>query len=51
MNGKIETGCTALVVRSSAGNEGIVVTVGRYLGEVSPFIGHHRWEVDRELKT
>ena len=50
---KIEAGCRAVIVNSHAGNNGIVVTVIKKLGEVKRFsrLNGDRWEVDTYLKT
>jgi hypothetical protein len=47
MNNKIEKGCLAIVVDSSRPeNLGKVVTVGEFLGRVSPVEGDDQWAVD-----
>jgi len=50
---KIEAGCKAVIVNSQAGNNGIVVTVIKKIGQVEDFdlaVGD-RWEVDAYLKS
>lgn len=47
----IEPGCLAIVINSYAGNNGITVTVGKFIGEHPDYYGHDRWEVDRPLKA
>jgi hypothetical protein len=54
MNLNIEPGCLALVVRHPIDeNNGKVVTVGRYLGEINSDDNYRwlgkRWEVDRAI--
>jgi hypothetical protein len=47
MNNKIEKGCLAIVVNSACSeNLGKVVTVGEFLGDVSPVAGNDQWVVD-----
>ncbi len=48
---QIEEGCLAIVVNSDAGNDGVCVTVGKYLGSVVGWEGRDQWEVDIELKA
>jgi len=45
----IEEGCLALVIKSTAGNEGKSVTVGKFLGYVPWYLDSDRWEVDRPM--
>lgn len=44
-------GDLAVVVRSTAGNEGKLLQCIRYLGCVDGFIGNDYWEVDRRVPT
>ncbi len=44
-------GDLALVVRSSAGNEGKVVTCIRFLGHMPGWKGDDRWELDLALRV
>ncbi len=46
---QIETGCLAIIINSKAGNNGICVTVGKFIGEVDRWLGSKRWEIDRTL--
>jgi hypothetical protein len=39
-------GDLAIIVKSMAGNEGRVLRVLRFIGEVEHWVGHDRWEVD-----
>lgn len=50
---RCKPGDIAVIVRSAAGNEGRLVTIGRWLGEVDGFAGDDRWEViaDRPLMS
>ena len=41
----IEEGCLAIVVQSSCGNMGLVVTVGHYMGHVGGWDGNNHWRV------
>lgn len=52
---RIEKGCTAIVVKSYAGNEGRIVKVGSYIGNYK-FYGDrsaskHCWETEPKLKA
>jgi len=53
----IEEGCLAIIIRSNAGNEGKVVTVGKFLGRVKDlrndcyYRGNDYREVDIELNS
>ena len=47
----IETGCLAMIIKSRAGNEGKVVTVGNFIGEVPWYHGKNRWEIDQLVKA
>lgn len=51
MSGKIETGCQAVIVNSKAGNNGIEVTVGKFIGEVLGYAYSDRWEIDKAIKS
>ncbi len=46
----IETGCKAIIINSQAGNNGISVVVGKYIGNIAGIAGD-RWEVDKALRT
>lgn len=46
---KIEEGCLAVVIKSTAGNEWKSVTVGKFLGKVFKYEGDDMWEVDKPL--
>lgn len=46
---KIKKGCTAVIFESVCGNEGILVTVGDYLGVVEHYVGY-RWQIDCLIK-
>ena len=48
---KIEPGCMAIIMNSWAGNNGIIVTVGNYIGKVDGWAGNHRWEVDEPIQS
>ena len=50
-NNKIEEGCLAVIIHSTAGNDGICVTVGRFIGELDEWVGERRWEIDRHVKA
>lgn len=39
-------GCLAEVVKSSAGNEGKIVKVLRFVGELHGWVGSDRWEIE-----
>ena len=47
----IEAGCLAMIIKSRAGNEGKVVTVGRFIGKVPRYAGENRWEIDQMMKA
>lgn len=47
----IEEGCMAVIINSWAGNNGICVTVGKYLGYVKGKMYTDQWEIDRSLQT
>ncbi len=44
---RISAGCRAVIVNSVAGNAGILVTVGEFVGKVQGWVGYDRWEVDK----
>jgi len=45
----IEAGCKAVVVNAGR-NNGKLVTVGIFIGEVVGFVGRNRWSVDKPMK-
>lgn len=45
----IETGCLAIVINSEAGNNGVCLTVGKYIGFNRPDKDRDIWEVDKKL--
>lgn len=47
----IETGCLAIIIRSTAGNEGTVVTIGKFLGHVEGYAANNRWEIDKWIPS
>jgi hypothetical protein len=49
MSKPIEEGCRAVIVNSVAGNNGVIVTVGKFVGEVLGWEGCKRWEIDKNL--
>ena len=51
MSKPIEPGCKAVIVNSRAGNNGLVVRVIRYIGDVPGFGHTSRWEISEYLKT
>ena len=48
MGKAIECGCRAVIVNSEAGNDGVEVTVGVYIGKITGWAGN-RWMVDKSL--
>ena len=50
MKSKIEPNCLARIVNSVAGNNGVVVRVIKYLGDIDPtFPIKDYWEIDKTL--
>jgi hypothetical protein len=47
MSKPIEPGCKAVIVNSDAGNDGIVVTVGKFAGKINGWDGDDRWYIDK----
>jgi hypothetical protein len=52
----IEEGCRAVIVNSTAGNDGIIVTVGAFIGDVEceipgKWFAENRWNIDKELTS
>lgn len=47
----IEEGCLAIIINSIAGNNGICVTVGKFIGELPDYEYPDLWEVDKALKS
>ena len=45
----IEKGCTAVIIKSYAGNEGKIVRVGGYLGKVKGLFYINQWEIDKPI--
>ena len=48
---EIEPGCLAIIINSEAGNDGICVTVGKFLGKVLGWRTGSRWEVNKPMNT
>ena len=46
----LEPGCLAVVINSAAGNNGKVVTVGNYLGQIFEKCLYNYWEISPKLK-
>jgi hypothetical protein len=46
---KIEAGCMAVIINSVAGNDGVFVTVLRYIGTSHSERGDNLWEVDKMI--
>jgi len=46
---KIEAGCLARIVNSKAGNNGIVVEVGNFIGDVNGWTHGSRWEISKSI--
>ena len=49
-NNRIEEGCLAVLIHSTAGNDGKFVTVGKFIGNVYGWVGDRRWEIDRTVR-
>jgi len=47
----IEKGCLALIIKSNAGNEGITVIVGNFIGAIDGWGGVDNWEIDKSLPS
>ncbi len=47
----LEPGCLAMIINSRIGNNGKVVTVGDFLGEVKTHVGTDFWEVSPGILT
>lgn len=43
-------GDLAVIVKSSAGNEGAIVKIVEFVGKVQGWGGYDRWRIDRKLK-
>ena len=50
-NNRIEEGCLAVLIHSTAGNDGKFVTVGKFIGQVYGWVGDRRWEIDRVFEA
>ena len=50
MSKLIEEGCRAVIVGSVNGNNGVIVTVGKYIGDNPRAAGVDFWEVDKDIK-
>jgi len=50
MSKQICTGCRAVVVNSKAGNNGIIVRVGVYIGSHPKYAGANLWAIDKRLR-
>jgi len=50
MSKPIEAGCRAVIVNSIAGNDGIIVTVGEFIGEINGAFGARQWAIDKKLR-
>lgn len=48
---KCKQGDLAIIVKSWAGNEGKIVRLLRFVGEVQGMAFDNRWEIDRHLPT
>lgn len=46
----LEPGCLAIVINSAAGNNGKVVTVGNYLGQIYKNAKYNYWEISPKLE-
>lgn len=46
----LEPGCLAIVINSAAGNNGKVVTVGNYLGQIYKDAKYNYWEISPKLE-
>ena len=49
MNNELDEGCRAVIINSEAGNNGIHVIVGKYIGEVYGWRGKRRWAIDTSV--
>jgi hypothetical protein len=47
----IEEGCKAVIVNSAAGNDGIVVTVGKFIGDKKEWVYGSHWEIDKTITS
>jgi hypothetical protein len=47
----IEEGCRAVIVGSAAGNDGIIVTIGKYIGHVNGWVEDNYWEIDKAINS
>ena len=51
MSKPIESGCMAVIVNSTAGNDGIIVTVGKFVGIEDGCSGRNRWAIDKKVRS
>ena len=51
MSKRIIEGCRAVIVNSEAGNNGIEVTVGKFIGCQLTMAGDTRWAIDKRVNT
>lgn len=48
---RIEDGCRAVIINSRCGNDGLVVTVGHYIGASPRLAEPDVWEIDRLIPS
>ena len=51
MSKAIERGCRAEIINSVAGNNGTIVTVGDYIGDVNGYFYGDNWCVNKPMKN
>lgn len=44
-------GDLAIIVQSKAGNEGKVVRIVKFVGQIHGWAGNDRWEIDQEIPS
>jgi len=47
----IERGCKAVIINSHCGNNGLIVTVGDYIGSSAELVLGDVWEIDRLIPS
>jgi len=47
----LERGCLAMIINSSIGNNGKIVTIGNFLGAIEHYKGDDYWEVSPGIIT
>jgi len=48
---RIERGCKAIIINSRCGNDGIIVTVGNYIGKSEKLVLGDVWEIDKLIPS